>query len=778
MNPPCFTHRYTKGPDGTRGFSERRKLRGVLSTETSRRVPFLADIPRPVVTNVRSNALIFLAVILFLSCLQVAAAAASPFTVYGLNTNGFVHSTKVHHVNVALKAQNPHAFVLSESKTNSRTSQTLPDDYNIFEEPGVRADNHHLYKWGVIVGIRKSLQVAQRVAVTDAALRGRVVAVDIVLPTNDGRGFLHRFIGAYAPWDPGSPDGRLFWSALTTFVKNTNSSWTIAGDLNVTVAAIERPSDNARDRAPYLVFLNAVDGLDVWRNHPERNRDNDWTSGANATSTSGNIIDRVVTSARQTLDADISTLDRHQSFARIKYPNRTEKHRHDDFRNEIDRRLQASDLHDIEINDDASFTDVYQRFTAIMIPAAEKAYGRVARFTRRTNDRISTPKIEKLVARLRFTGGAIRAIRNPNDAAMSFGALTAFNCILNDYYATTNPDLTLLQFAILAKRQLHRDLYAARTAEIRARKERLDRARITSALRGGSTKRLVNPGEYIELPITIKHIHSDRLVSDPPRVKEITREYWSDLYRHEPPPDIPKPWLTTPSVLEIKQRVANDPFLWPRMATLADFRALLRKGTPRPAPGRDEWEKWIVKNLPDQPLAIVLKLHNYIVANASFPGNLKDMWLTMFHKRGLRMDLSNWRGLLISNFLANSPMSWLNFNLVTVYALKRDQMKGFDYLSPQGMYDAVDAYGLPNTIIDLDRAAQTDTKCFIRTAHGTTNPITISGLTKQGGSLSPIKSTLTTSLGHHYLTDITANDPDALVISSGRALDPHGPNDP
>jgi hypothetical protein len=297
-------------------------------------------------------------------------AATLPFTVYGLNTNGFIQSTKVHHVNVVIKAQNPHAFVLSESKTNTRTSQTLPDDYNIFEEPGVRTDNHHLYKWGVIVGIRKSLQVAQRVTVTDAALRGRVVAVDVVLPTNDGRGFLHRFIGAYAPWDPGSAEGRRFWSSLATFVNSTSTSWTIAGDLNTTVSSIERPSDNARDRAPYLDFLNAVDGHDIWRNHPERNRNNDWTSGAASNSTTGNIIDRVVTSNRQYLDTDITALDRHQSFVpytshraisariiyappsgtactvfpvhhttlnqtRIKYPLRSEKHRHEDFRSEI-----------------------------------------------------------------------------------------------------------------------------------------------------------------------------------------------------------------------------------------------------------------------------------------------------------------------------------------------------------------------------------------------------------------------------------------------------------
>src|SRR6201996_7043176 len=68
---------------------------------------------------------------------------------------------------------------------------------------------------------------------------------------------------------------------------------------------------------------------------------------------------------------------------------------------------------------------------------------------------------------------------------------------------------------------------------------------------------------------------------------------------------------------------------------------------------------------------IVLKLHNYIVITSRFPGNLKDMSLTMFHKRGMCSDLSNRRGLLLSNFLTNSPMSWLNFNLVPYIAKTR-----------------------------------------------------------------------------------------------------------
>lgn len=209
---------------------------------------------------------------------------------------------------------------------------------------------------------------------------------------------------------------------------------------------------------------------------------------------------------------------------------------------------------------------------------------------------------------------------------------------------------------------------------------------------------------------------------------------------------------------------------------------------------------------------------NYMVANSRFPGNIKDMWLTAFHKKGIQTNLSNWRGLMLSNFLVNVLMSWLNYSLIAyapekrilpdtqvvaqpgvqtrdlisfmaslkcwsqqnkepAYALKRDQMKGFDYLSPDGFYDAVKAYGLPDVISQIDREAQTDTKCYIRTAYRITAPIVVSGVTKQGGPLSPLKSMSTTSLGHYYIMDLVHNNKDALVITSmsNKRGNPHYP---
>lgn len=109
---------------------------------------------------------------------------------------------------------------------------------------------------------------------------------------------------------------------------------------------------------------------------------------------------------------------------------------------------------------------------------------------------------------------------------------------------------------------------------------------------------------------------------------------------------------------------------------------------------------------------------------------------------------------MLSNFLANSLMTWLNFwltpyvaklgiipetqiatqmgvqsrdlmnflagiqtwsarNKQPVYCIKRDQLKGFDYLAPQGFQDAIRAYGLPESIIHLESASQTQVRCTV-----------------------------------------------------------------
>ncbi|KAK7015232.1 hypothetical protein R3P38DRAFT_2543732, partial [Favolaschia claudopus] len=139
--------------------------------------------------------------------------------VYALNMNGLGGPGKLHHVNTVITQRAPHSFVISETKTNEKLSSKLPSfEYNIFGEEAVplSGGSRGGHKWGVAVGIRKDIQISQRVVTSKASFRGRLLAVDVILPTDSGAGFIHRVIGVYAPWDPGinniDPEARDFYT--------------------------------------------------------------------------------------------------------------------------------------------------------------------------------------------------------------------------------------------------------------------------------------------------------------------------------------------------------------------------------------------------------------------------------------------------------------------------------------------------------------------------------------------------------------------------------------
>ena len=96
-----------------------------------------------------------------LSLFQVTSAMSfwmNMLSVFALNANGLVHPGKITHINMAISVRCPHLFNISKMKTNSKMgNKLLKDDYNIFKKTGVKTDNHHLYKWGIVVGIQKDL---------------------------------------------------------------------------------------------------------------------------------------------------------------------------------------------------------------------------------------------------------------------------------------------------------------------------------------------------------------------------------------------------------------------------------------------------------------------------------------------------------------------------------------------------------------------------------------------------------------------------------------------
>ncbi|KAJ7214404.1 hypothetical protein GGX14DRAFT_392434 [Mycena pura] len=232
--------------------------------------------------------------------------------------NGLGGPGKISHVNSVISQRNPHAFVITETKTNEKLSAKLPREYNIFEEDAVPQSHGKAHKWGVAVGIRKDVQISQRVQLTQASLKGRVLAVDVILPTDTGRGFVHRLIGVYAPWDPGinnaDPNAREFWGHLTAFCNGTLKSWSVSGDLNATVVSSEQAADKSDARVQFRRFLKDAKAHDLWSDVPDRNRLISWTSKARGSGGGGNIIDRIVSSKSLLVDSEIGVADRYTDF--------------------------------------------------------------------------------------------------------------------------------------------------------------------------------------------------------------------------------------------------------------------------------------------------------------------------------------------------------------------------------------------------------------------------------------------------------------------------------
>ena len=804
-----------------------------------------------------------LVAVIFFSLFMTVSAAPSTsgsLSLLALNTNGFVHPMKIDATNRVIAHRNPDIIVITETKTNSpRSSKMAYNDYQFFEERGIPVSGHHLYKWGAILGVKKGISVSQRVNVSHPALVGRLIAVDIVIPLDTGDGFVHRVIAAYAPWDlTDTADTAAYWAEVTKVCATSPHSWTLLGDLNATVSPNERKSGGSESRRHFNNFLRNSNGTDLWSNNPERSRFTDWTCKPRSTTDGGSIIDRIVSSTGCFIDSEILIADTHLDFVpmtdhrpiigrivlkppntgrnparcvhdtaapvlnkpRVKFPDSTNKHLFQVYRDQTDDKIRQAGLHNITITDDVSFDSLYLAITKIVNDTAVDVFGRISRKKRNVHKIITNPLIQQLQGRSRALGGALRLDSDPA-SHVSHAAKLLFVFYSSEF--SLHPlSFSCLRSLLIAKRKIiNKSLYQERSKEVYSRAKKFDSFRITQALAGGSTKRLVQSAEFIPLPMSINTIDgSGKLLTSPAQVKAETRRYWEKLYARQPIPVMDKPWLITKSVTQVNDRVDATPFVWPRLASITDFRALIRRGNARPSPGPDGMEKWCVKSLSDFSLAPILEMHNYITLNSRFPGDTKDMFLTMFHKRGLRTDLNNWRGLMLSNFIANSPMSWLSYLLTpfiaansilpdtqvatqrgvqtrdltsflaglltwanrhktTVYALKRDQMKGFDYLAPEGFYDAITAYGLPLAIVDIDKAAQTNTRVFIRTAHGITDPIVVSGVAKQGGPISPLKSTLTTSLGHRYLDDVASGMAGALTISSSshERDDPHLPDD-
>jgi hypothetical protein len=92
---------------------------------------------------------------------------------------------------------------------------------------------------------------------------------------------------------------------------------------------------------------------------------------------------------------------------------------------------------------------------------------------------------------------AICLARDINTPGVSFASHCAYKHYATHFIQESPTNTTFADHLLKACRQLHKDLFAERMAEIWRRAWRNDCAKVTAALTGGSTKHLVNPLEFI-----------------------------------------------------------------------------------------------------------------------------------------------------------------------------------------------------------------------------------------------------------------------------------------
>lgn len=195
---------------------------------------------------------------------------------------------------------------------------------------------------------------------------------------------------------------------------------------------------------------------------------------------------------------------------------------------------------------------------------AERHFGRNRPYSKSASmATLTSPMIQALLAERRHIGGSIYVLRNPEKARVSPGTIAYLQKFMQQI---PHGSLVSTETWLIARRKtLAKELYNERSREAYEQSRKSDRQKIRTSLNSGSTKKLINTvTEFAGLPLVVNKVGSDELVADPEMVKEETRSYFKKLYDRPPPPNVPKPWMDTPSVIKIRDKVNNDPFVWPQ----------------------------------------------------------------------------------------------------------------------------------------------------------------------------------------------------------------------
>ncbi|KAG6895601.1 hypothetical protein C0992_000432 [Termitomyces sp. T32_za158] len=553
-----------------------------------------------------------------------AVRAATPFNfnTLSLNLNGCANPAKISAVADIIQRESPHVFTFQETKSSVPVSRSfnLPD-YHMSDAPGVSTGPRHKGKWGLVMGIKKSSSSAAKIYVPDA-LHGRAIVADLLIPSSSGGAILHRFIGIYAPWDPGETEDISlpnFWAMVRNICQETRSSFTLMGEFNTVYSSIETSSTSAyspslQNQAHYLSFLQQAEAVDAWSNRPERSCTDMWTFRSYAASpTHYAILDRMATSLSGVLATHIDILHDFipgtdhrpiigravlaspenardplippptpstQYSPRFYFPRRQERHRLKDFERTVNGLLETSWPHGAPktFNTDDEFESFYQQFTAILKAAANLTFESPTSRSIPYQTKPISPTIRKILCSTHQMNRLISSLKRnqpfPNEPWVE--------PIMAELQAAKDrfPDLLPLTFFKAIRRILAKCRYQEERKVIQDQANRRHGAQVNSLLRGGSAKTFY-PSSFSPLPVVLSTNKLEPftdLITGRENILSQTVSYFTGLYTRGNRPQQPKPWLTSASVQALAAKVVESPFQWPQLLSLQDTRLLLKKG--------------------------------------------------------------------------------------------------------------------------------------------------------------------------------------------------------
>jgi hypothetical protein len=363
----------------------------------------------------------------------------------------------------------------------------------------------------------------------------------------------------------------------------------------------------------------------------------------------------------------------------------------------------------------------------------------------------------------------------------------------------------LLSQLITRRRKVAGMMRDAREQRAEADAKRLFDKKVDIAIKTGSVKKL-SPNTAIQIPPIVRHPdRPEEVVTEPNEHIETWRRHFETiLLRHEPP-DIHKPWMDSEASHKFRLRTEKDPFQWPKQMSVQDLKTQLKTGNRSPAPGPEEWEKWPLLRTGDAWLSLITRLVNYIIEHDYWPGYLKENYIVPLYKKGDPTDPGNYRGIVLANTLQTIVSSWtarclqsyswkMGFippeqiavqqgvhvgdmthllssldgwgKLVdeTIYALKRDQKKGYDYIHESAWRDACTFFGIPQKMVDAEQKRCERVELRVRAREQISEPLYTTGQIKQGDALSPLKYVLITAMAIWWLRE--AHPTCGMVVNS------------